>query len=254
LILTAETVDGATLALDCPEHLAAAWTSRAILEGRTYPEVPFVGEVRTIVDAGANIGAATIFFAHHHPDARVHAVEPGAEARAFLERNVAGLPNVTVHPVALAEADATTRLFHVEGDIGQASLVDSAESIGSEEVVVRAAGAWAAEQGIDRIDILKVDVEGYEVAVLESLGPLVAGAKVIHVEYDDRKARRRIEAMLATTHELYIGTVLLDQGEVTYVRTDLLADTVLAQQSLIAILAARVRASTTEPPGQPADQ
>lgn len=40
----------------------------------------------------------------------------------------------------------------------------------SEPVQLRAAGAWAAEQGIDRIDVLKVDVEGCEIEVLTSLG------------------------------------------------------------------------------------
>lgn len=242
MIVEATASDGTTLSVACPETLASKWTCEAILGGRTYPDIPFAGEIATIVDVGANVGSATVFLAHHHPDARVHAVEPGAEARSFLEQNVAGLPNVTVHPVALADADATTRLFHVQGDIGQASLLDSSESIGSEEVTVRAAGAWAAEHGIDRIDILKVDVEGYEMAVLESLGPLVSGAKVIYVEYDDRSARRRIEAMLAPTHELYLGTVFLDQGEVTYVRADLVADAEVARAHLRSVLADRVRA------------
>jgi FkbM family methyltransferase len=240
VIVEATTADGATLALECPGSLASAWTSRAILAGATYPHIPFAGEVATIVDAGANVGAATVFLAHHHPTARIHAVEPGAAARAFLERNVAGLPNVTVHPIALADADATTRLFHVEGDIGQASLLDSDDAVGSEEVTVRAAGAWATEQGIDRIDILKVDVEGYEVAVLESLGALVAGTKVIHLEYDDRRARRRIEELLAPTHELYVGSVFLDQGECTYVRADLVADPEVARAHLRTVLASRL--------------
>lgn len=237
----ATTADGTVLSLLCPNTLASQWTCQSILAGRTYPDVPFVGEVRTIVDIGANVGSATVFLAHHHPEARIHAVEPGAEARSFLEQNVAGLPNVTVHPIALADADATTQLFHVAGDIGQASLLDSSDAIGSEEVAVRAAAAWAAEQGIERIDVLKLDVEGYEVAVLESLGSLVSGAKVIHVEYDDRTARRRIEELLATSHELYIGRVFLDQGECTYVRADLVADAEVARAHLRTVFADRLR-------------
>jgi FkbM family methyltransferase len=249
VIVEATTADGATLAVDCPDNLASRWTSEAILGGRTYPDVPFLGEVRTIVDAGANVGAATVYFAHHHPSATVHAVEPAAAALDYLERNVAGLPNVRVHPLGLADADADGVLFHHPTDLGQSSLVDAGDGAGSEAVTIRAAGPWAAAQGIDAIDILKVDVEGVEVAVLESLGGLVASVKALYVEYDDRAARRRIEALLAPTHELYLGVVFLDQGECTYVRSDLVADPGPAREHLRAVLADRFRtAAGAQPP------
>ena len=89
----------------------------------------------------------------------------------------------------------------------------------TERVPLRAAGAVAVELGDDPIDVLKVDVEGCEVQVLESLGPdRLASVKVLYVEYDHRDARRRIEELLAATHELcYSSMLLLDQGEVVYV-------------------------------------
>ena len=242
MILEATTAGGAPMSLDCPDNLASRWTCEAILQGRTYPDVPFIGEVRTVVDAGATVGAASVYFAHHHPDAAVHAVEPARAALDYLERNVAGLPNVRVHPVGLADADADAVLFHHPTDLGQSSLVDAGDDAGSESVSVRAAGAWAAEAGIDAIDVLKIDVEGLEVAVLESLGDLVAGVKALYVEYDDRAARRRIEELLAPTHELYLGMVFLDQGECTYLRSDLVVDRAPAREHLRSLLAARMAA------------
>lgn len=236
MILETASDDGTSLRIECPDTIESVWTCQSILAGTTYPDIPFVGEVTTIVDVGANIGAATVYLAHHHPGVRVHAVEPGAEARSFLERNVVGLPQVTVHPVALGSSDATMELYHSTGGIGEASLVDDGAAIGSEVVTVRDTGAWAREHGIDRIDILKVDVEGYEVAVLEGLGELATAAKVIYVEYDDRDARRRIEGLFAPTHELYAGVVFLDQGECTYVRADLVADAGPARAHLRTLL------------------
>ena len=241
MIVEATTADGATLRVDCPDTLASRWTSEAILQGRTYPDVPFLGPVRTIVDAGANVGAATVYFAHHHPGARIHAVEPAEEALSYLERNVGTLPNVTVHPIGLADNDSTAQLHHSDGDIGQASIHHHAGSASAEPITVRDAGRWAAEQGIAQIDILKIDVEGCEVQVVESLGPLVAGAKVIYIEYDSRDARRRIDTILAPTHELYLGTVFLDQGECAYVRSDLVVDTERAHEHLRRVLADRFR-------------
>ena len=81
-------------------------------------------------------------------------------------------------------------------------------------------GAWAADQGIDRVDILKVDVEGCEVEVLEGLADLLPTVKVLFVEYDSRHARRALGRLLDATHELYIGNMFLDQGECTYLRAD----------------------------------
>jgi FkbM family methyltransferase len=251
VIVEATTADGVTLRVDCPDTLASRWTSEAILQGRTYPDVPFVGEVRTIVDVGANVGAATVYLAHHHPTATVHAVEPADGALAYLRRNVGDLPNVQVHALGLSDADSEGSLFLHPTDLGQSSLVDAGTGGGSQPVAVRAAGPWAAAQGIEAIDVLKVDVEGLEVAVLESLGALVATAKVLYVEYDHRAARRRIEALLAPTHELYLGELFLDQGECTYVRTDLVADAAPAHEHLRAYLARQLSAGGYVPIGAP---
>ena len=90
----------------------------------------------------------------------------------------------------------------------------------SEPVELRAGGAWAAEHGIERIDILKVDVEGCEIEVLEGLAALLPTVKVLFVEYDSRQARKALGRLLDATHELYIGKMLLDQGECIYLRAD----------------------------------
>src|SRR5690606_19287103 len=84
-------------------------------------------------------------------------------------------------------------------------------------------GAWAADQGIDGIDILKVDVEGAEIEVMSGLAPLLPTVKVLYVEYDSREARKEVGRLLDATHELYTGMMFLDQGECTYLRSDLAA-------------------------------
>lgn len=207
----------------CADSLASRMTSEAILRGRTYPHLPFVGEVSVVLDIGANCGAASVFFARHNPRARVHAFEPGREALGFLGGNVADLPNVTIHPIGLADEDREALLHLDPEDIGQSSIVAPSGPGGSTEpVVLRHAGRWAADAGVDRVDLLKVDVEGCEIQVLEALGDLVAGAKVVYVEYDSRHSRRAIEQLLGPTHELYWAVLMvLDQGECAYLRRDL---------------------------------
>ena len=97
--------DGADVDFECADNWSSRWTSNDILTGRTYPWLPFVPDVRVILDAGANCGAATVYFAHRCPEARIHAFEPGSEQRAILDRNTADHPNVSVHPFGLYSED-----------------------------------------------------------------------------------------------------------------------------------------------------
>ena len=233
---TVEDETGAPVEFECPETIASRWTCGAILEDRTYPLLPFVDGVTVALDVGSNCGAMAMHLARHYPGATVHAFEPGAEARGYLERNTADLPSVVVHPFGLAAADATATLYLDAGDIGQASvLAPTGDGHHTEQVEIRSAAGWAAEAGIGQIDILKVDVEGCEVKVLEGLADLLPTVKVLYVEYDSRVARRAIEALLAPTHELYLAMLMaLDQGECMYVRKDV-ADHPLAVDRLRAI-------------------
>lgn len=214
--------DGAEIEFECADTVVSRRVSEDILRGQTYPWLPFIGDVEVVLDAGANCGAASIYFAHHCPDARIHAFEPGFEQRAILDRNTADYPNVSVHPFGLFSEDRAALLYRGRGDTGHSSVFPSDRNVEvGDEVALRSAGAWVAEQGIGRIDLLKVDVEGCEVEVLSSLASLLPAVKALYVEYDLRRNRRDIDALVRETHELYIGRVLLDQGELVYLRADL---------------------------------
>lgn len=238
MIFTVPVEGGDDIEFECDDTFASRWVCQAILEDTTYPHLPFVGDVEVILDVGANCGATTVHLARHHPRAVVHAFEPGRDARGYLERNVAAYPNVVVHPFGLGDADRDdVPLFHAQGDIGSASVLarPTNDQGDFEPIQLRDAGAWAAAEGIDHVDILKVDVEGLEVVVLESLAALLPTVKVLYVEYDSRADRRRIMAMLDDTHELYLALLMtLDQGECVFLRKDL-ADVEGARDRLVEI-------------------
>ncbi|MCH7789311.1 MAG: FkbM family methyltransferase [Acidobacteria bacterium] len=219
-------VQGEAITFHCENNLNSRWVSRDILMGRTYPILPFVTDVSVIADIGANCGATTVLLAHHYPEATIHAVEPGSRQRSLIERNVASLPRVVVHPIGLSDADREMRLYRGIENSGTSSIVQSAHTSNESEIVqIRSASRWANENAIDHIDILKVDVEGCETAVLNSLSKLLETVKVLYVEYDGRVARLEIDALLAPTHELYVGSMFLDQGECVYISKALADET-----------------------------
>lgn len=208
---------GTALEFECEDSFASQWVARDILEGKTYPAFPFIDDVDVICDIGANCGAASVHFARHYPSATVHAFEPGSGQRAYLEHNALAYPNIQVHPIGLHVTDQETLLYPGMDDSGKSSLTHGSFTLDQgERVTIRSALGWAREHGIEQIDVLKVDVEGCEAEVLQSLEPLLPTVKALYVEYDSRQARRALDALLADTHELYVGRMLLDQGECTY--------------------------------------
>lgn len=222
--LTVPTSAGEEIHFECADTWVSRWICEAILQGKTYPLVRFVEDVQVVVDVGANCGAATVHLARAYPHATVHSLEPASEPRAILERNVSKLPNVLVHPIGLFNRDEQLPLFHGLEDSGTGSIIPR-EGVNldvCETVDLRDAATWADTNNIDRIDVLKLDVEGVEVEVLERLVSLLPTMKVLYVEYDSRQARRRIDDLLRDTHELYFGMLqALDQGESLYLRKDL---------------------------------
>lgn len=227
--------EGGPLSLECEDTFVSAWVAKSILVGTTYPHLPFLDDVRVVFDVGANCGAAAVHFARHHPSATVHAFEPAAAVRAILERNAAAWPNVVVHPFGLFDRDTHAALYHGAESIMASVHHRSVNADESEDVQLRDAGPWAASEGIERVDVLKVDVEGCEAEVLRSLQPLLPTVQVLYVEYDSRVARREIDQLLAPTHDLWFARLLaLDQGECIYLSSSLV-DRPEAREHLIAL-------------------
>ena len=82
-----------------------------VVTGKSYPLQPSFGEVRTILDVGANVGAAALYFALNYPHARVLAYEPAPSSYALLVRNTRGLPRVEAFNFGLADEDRRALLY-----------------------------------------------------------------------------------------------------------------------------------------------
>jgi FkbM family methyltransferase len=136
----------------------------------------FVGPEAVVFDVGSHSGQFTKLFARFASHGRVYAVEPGSYARSILRGVVwlRGLSNVTVLPVALGSAshiDVLTvpiknrRSF----GFGLAHLGHPEprwEGVAQEPVVSVSLDALASALGLDRLDFIKADIEGWELQML----------------------------------------------------------------------------------------
>ena len=125
----------------------------------------------TFIDIGANIGAYSLFVAARAGrGARILAVEPQPEIFARLAFNIAQNPFGTVKAVACALADkpGELTLFIDPTNRGESSVRILNSSAGtSVKVPAMTLLSLVEGEGYDRIDAIKLDVEGAEDLILE---------------------------------------------------------------------------------------
>ena len=131
---------------------------------------------RCIVDFGSNIGISLMYFLMHAAEARLYAFEPDPRNAERLRRNLRGFENRYQLSEAAVGTSAGRARFGREptGRYGGLGL-DFADQI--EVEVLDANAALAGILGREkRINLLKIDIEGQERALLEALTPDILAA------------------------------------------------------------------------------
>ena len=152
------------------------------------------------VDVGAHYGYYSLLASPLvAPAGRVFAFEPGRQALTFLERNLAGLPNVRIEPAAVSAAGGR-RTLH---DFGRrhsalASLRPEARTPISERAGLRADLYEVESVSLDdyfqslglRPDVVKIDAESSELDVLRGMEGILRGAApLVTIEVGDYEVR-----------------------------------------------------------------
>jgi FkbM family methyltransferase len=121
-------------------------------------------------DVGANVGQHSLWMSSRARG--VFAFEPSAAAVAQMTANLArnNITNVTVFPFALGDQSATAQLgTGMDHNAGSRSLLWTLDKAASETVEVRVGDEVFATHDLPPMDLLKMDVEGFERKVLTGL-------------------------------------------------------------------------------------
>ena len=145
-----------------------------------YRAIVDAGRVPIIVDAGANVGAASLWFMRAFPEAHVIAIEPEPQNAEVLRLNLAGSPRATVLEAALAGAS------------GKVSLAGEGLSWGVQTVRSETGGlsAITMDQALATVAngdlfLAKIDIEGFESDLFDGDVAWIDRAAVIIVEPHD---------------------------------------------------------------------
>lgn|SRR6185437_9361855 len=148
--------------------------------GRVYPyDIKRVFSSRdfspgTIVDVGANIGQTCLYLRKWFPAAHIFSLEPVHATFERLVVNTRRFPNIRCRNIALGET-AGTRTMHLMcnselNTLMQESALKGDVSGECEQIRLATLDEFCVSEGIGRIDLLKMDAQGYELNILEGAG------------------------------------------------------------------------------------
>jgi FkbM family methyltransferase len=149
-----------------------------------------------ILDVGANLGLFSLVLRATLPGRRIVAFEPAPSTYKSLASNVVlnAAANVECINAAVADRDGTASFAVREGARANSSLGASAEKgpVVVVDVPCVTLDRFTADAGIDRIALLKVDVEGFEAKVFEGAARILAEGRpqVVYFEVCPALARK----------------------------------------------------------------
>ncbi|ESW60358.1 MAG: hypothetical protein Q27BPR15_12420 [Rhodobacter sp. CACIA14H1] len=171
------------IGLRCQSGILAERNGEAWLADRVAPSA------KTVIDVGANLGDWTTMFARRMTGpGRAYLFEPNPEAVARLRDMPVVNRGLQIEVLQKAAGDvAGTARFFMEAGAGEtSSLVQRHAQFRALpiQVPVVTLDAEMAVQGVTRVDMLKIDAEGYDLRVLTGASELLKAGRVGVVQFE----------------------------------------------------------------------
>ena len=140
-------------------------------------------EPKAIIDLGANVGFASVYFANKFPDAKILAIEPDDSNYQAAIKNLNAYKNVSLIKGAVWNKSENINL--IDSGHGEAAYMVKP---GEGENMIRAYTIPEIFKilNVGEVDILKIDIEGSEKEIFEDGDAWINKAKIIIVETHDR--------------------------------------------------------------------
>jgi FkbM family methyltransferase len=172
-----------------------------------YKEILDAGKKPLIIDAGANVGAATLFFAQRYPEATIIAIEPDPEAARLCRTNVEGRENIMVLEAAVGQSNGKVDLMHGRKSWATQTL----RSTGGSTDIVTINDVVELAPANSKLFLVKVDIEGFESDLFASNVEWMNETPLVMFEPHDwlfpgkHSSRAFLAAIAKTQHEILIG-------------------------------------------------
>jgi FkbM family methyltransferase len=156
---------------------------------KQYDDLELSEPPATILDLGAHIGAALLALHVRFPQAQLNAAEADPATFRRLRRNLAALPQARAVQAAVGEHDGTVEFLPArDGWVSGLREMAGGSGDGADEDVVAVRSVrfdtLLDELGVERADLVKVDIEGAEWPLVNSLDPARMGTMIMEWHAD----------------------------------------------------------------------
>lgn len=146
-----------------------------------------------ILDIGSHIGTSILYFRRLFPNARIIGFEPHPATFEILQRNVSGLPGISIFNYGLGAEDGSVAIPFRGSDYSGFGAQPYVHRMDTEtqptQIEMRQAAPLLQSLGIAQVDLIKIDCEGAEVDILVGLPEeMLRGCKWITGEMHDASA------------------------------------------------------------------
>ena len=149
-------------------------------------------EVKSILDLGANVGYASIYFAHFFPGARIIALEPESSNYQALLENTQAYHNISCVHAPIWPVEAELVLQNPQASKWGFQYRES-EKVANEPVIKAQTLPGLMEKfGLERINVLKIDIEGAEEALFAANTDWLRYVDCLQIEIHSEQARASV--------------------------------------------------------------
>jgi FkbM family methyltransferase len=172
---------------------------------------------RTVVDVGANRGDFSELFLRQFPSATVHALEPVQTTFDRLQERLSSKPRMRFHRLAASDKSGTALIRTFESSEKNTLVTDLKDSlrinaIGEEEIKTQRLDEFFGEIKLQQVDLLKIDVEGFEMKVLEGCGSYLEPSRIRYIFYEFHRVREANSLVAGHTRLCEVDSLLDSLG------------------------------------------
>ncbi len=167
--------------------------------------------MRTVLDIGANVGQFCTACNEILDQSKIYAFEPVLTTFATLQKNTAKIKNIECSTLGFGDRPQTVEMYLQDlstvNSINPASNKRRSENQKSQSMEIVTVDDFCTERNISQIDLLKIDVEGFDLNVLMGAKRMLTERKVtyifIEVTFDNSDAYHRSYQEISTYLEQF---------------------------------------------------
>jgi FkbM family methyltransferase len=157
-------------------------------------------EFKRVFDVGAR---GNIEFIEIHPDCEYHLFEPQLAYANYLKESTKDMTNVTVNHCGLGNEIVKAAKFYANVESFEPHPWIQSTHNEADVFDINTVDQYCKDNGIQEIDFLKIDTEGYDYRVLLGAKEIIDNKKVKYIQFEYWDGVRKFHTLLSDKYEMH---------------------------------------------------